>query len=353
MKVLLITDQHFGIRNDNVAFLDYYEKFYENVVFPYIDENKIDTVIDLGDTFERRKFVNFFTLSRSKEMWFDQLESRNINYYYIVGNHTAYFKNTISVNTPELVFSRYKNFHIIQSPQVVNIGGLDIVLMPWICQDNQEDAMKLIDETRAQMMFGHLEIVGFEMHRGVYVSHGLESYVFNKFELVASGHLHHRSSRGNIHYLGCPYEMDWSDYGDQKGFHIFDTETRDLTFVPNPYIMFHKVYYDDAGHSSSSILDFDAEAYRNTYVKVIVKEKTNHYWFDLFLDKLEASDPLNIEVVESDINLALEDESDVVDGAEDTMSFLKKYVTNIDADIDKNSLSLLLTDLYSEALSLE
>ena len=31
-----------------------------------------------------------------------------------------------------------------------------------------------------------------------------------------------------------------------RGFHIlFDTETRELEFIQNPYEMFHKIYYDD------------------------------------------------------------------------------------------------------------
>ena len=350
-----MTDQHFGIRNDNIAFLDYYEKFYRNIVFPYIDKHNVTNVIDLGDTFERRKFVNYFTLKRAKDMWFDQLEARGIQYDFIVGNHTSYFKNTINVNSPDLLFDRYAGYNIVDRPQVKTYDGVEIALIPWICQDNQDETMELLHNTKAQVLFGHLEIVGFEMYKGTYVDHGLESNVFSKFDLVASGHLHHKSHRGNIHYLGCPYEMTWSDYGDQKGFHVFDTDTRSLTFIPNPYTMFNKLYYDDDNHSIETLLDFDPELYTGTYVKVIVKEKNNPYWLDMFIDKLERANPLNMEIIADELSLQLEDESDIVDGVEDTVTILNKTIDAMASEISSDPVQVkkLLTSLYYEAVNLE
>ena len=43
-----------------------------------------------------------------------------------------------------------------------------------------------------------------------------------------------------------PIRDDMADYNDQRGFHIFDTETLDTEFIPNPFSMFHKIYYDDS-----------------------------------------------------------------------------------------------------------
>jgi DNA repair exonuclease SbcCD nuclease subunit len=51
---------------------------------------------------------------------------------------------------------------------------------------------------------------------------------FLKFELVMSGHFHTKSQKGNITYLGNTYQMYWNDYADQRGFHIFDTDTLKL-----------------------------------------------------------------------------------------------------------------------------
>ena len=70
MKILLITDQHFGVRNDNQYFIDHYKKFYGEVVLPFIDSHDISTVLALGDTFDRRRSINFMSLDAAKDMWF-------------------------------------------------------------------------------------------------------------------------------------------------------------------------------------------------------------------------------------------------------------------------------------------
>ena len=74
MKIALITDQHFGARGDSIIFAEYFGKFYTNYFFPYLKEHKIDTIIDLGDTFDRRKYINFNTLSMCTKYWFDEIE---------------------------------------------------------------------------------------------------------------------------------------------------------------------------------------------------------------------------------------------------------------------------------------
>ena len=111
MKIALITDQHFGCRADNVSFLDYYEEFYSRIFFPELEKRKIKTVIDLGDTFDRRKYVNYNTLKRTKEMWFDVLRNSGIELHSIVGNHTTFYKNTNDVNSLDLLVSEYDNVY--------------------------------------------------------------------------------------------------------------------------------------------------------------------------------------------------------------------------------------------------
>ena len=246
MKIALITDTHWGVRNDNIAFMDNSKKFLDEVFFPYLDANNVRTVVHLGDLVDRRKYINMQTATRLRIDFLDKLANRGLDVHMIAGNHDTYFKNTNSINAlHELVVGKY-NFTIYdQLPKEVEFDSATVLMLPWICDENREVCLHKIKTTPAQIVMGHLELAGFEMYRGSIVSHGDDRHIFDRFDMVLSGHYHHRSSDGTIHYLGSHAEFTWSDYDDRKGFHILDTETRDLTFIENPYKMFAKVWYDD------------------------------------------------------------------------------------------------------------
>lgn len=352
MKIALITDQHFGIRNDNVKFIDYYRKFYNNIFFPTIEKYNIDTIIDLGDSFDRRKYINFFTLQSAQEMFYDKLRDKNITVHSIVGNHNDYFKNTNDCNSVDLLLGGYKNVISYSEPADINIDGLDICMLPWITSDNQKQCLDHINNTKSQVLMGHLELVGFEWFRGSVSDHGDDPDLFKKFDLVYSGHYHHKSTKGNITYLGAPYEMIWSDWNDDKGFHIFDTDTRELTYIKNPYNIFHKIWYNDNDIDTTSTVKDDFSHLNDCFVKLIIKDKTNPYWFDMFVEKIEKAGPAHLQVVEDHLHLDLEDDGNLVDEAEDTLTILNKYVDSItNSNTDKQALSQLMRDLYTEALN--
>jgi DNA repair exonuclease SbcCD nuclease subunit len=353
MKIALITDTHYGARGDSSQFSKFFAKFYNNVFFPYIDEHNIKAVIHLGDVFDRRKYINFLSLKECKEFFFDPLCSRNLDTYIIAGNHDTFYKNTNEVNSVNLLLGEYQNILTFYKPWVGNFDGTEIMLMPWICSGNYKDCMEAMDNTSAQVLFGHFEINGFEMYKGSFIDSGFDANIFSKFDVVCSGHFHHKSSKGNIHYLGTPYEITWSDFNDQKGFHVFDTDTRELTFIPNPYNIFHKIHYDDLDKKMEDVLNIDFAQYKDSIVKVIIRNKSNPYWFDLFIERLEAAGVIDMQVVDDHLNLNLEDDSDIINEAEDTITILNKYVEQLDLKADKQKLETLLRDLYSEALNLE
>jgi DNA repair exonuclease SbcCD nuclease subunit len=327
MKLVLISDTHYGVRNDHTAFMDNTKDFLDNTFFPFIDSNNISTVIHLGDLLDRRKYVNINTARRLREDFLTPLKERNLDVHIITGNHDTYFKNTNDVNSiEELVVGKY-NFKTYTDATEVVFDGVPILFIPWICDDNREQILNATQTTKSQIVMGHLEIQGFEMHKGSIVSHGDDRHIFDKFDIVMSGHYHHRSSDGHIFYLGSHAEFTWSDYDDPRGFHVFDTETREITFIENPYKMFRKVWYNDADDSFLQ-KKIDYSIYRGSMVKVIVTNKTNHYWFDKFIEHLESENPIDIQIVEDNLHLDLEENEDIVDEAESTLDIFKKYIEN-------------------------
>lgn len=354
MKLALIADTHWGVRNDSSVFHDYFNKFLECNFFPYLDEHEIKTVVHLGDLVDRRKYINFVTANRLKTDFLDRLRDRDIDCHIIAGNHDVYYKNTNKINAlDELVVGKYKNVSVYTSPQTVNFDGTDILLLPWICEENHEESIDAIRTTKATVLMGHLELNGFEMFKGSISDHGLDHRIFDSFDVVCSGHFHHKSDTGSIHYLGAFAEYTWSDYDDPRGFHVFDTYTRELTFIRNPYRMFEKVWYDDVGKTAAQIIEGSQLDVSSKMVKVIVKNKTNPYFFDLFIDKLEKAGPVDVQVVEDHLHLDVVDDEEIVDEAEDTLTVCKKYISGMNLSVDQKKLDRVITSLYSEALQVE
>jgi DNA repair exonuclease SbcCD nuclease subunit len=351
MKIALITDTHWGVRNDNSAFLDNNKKFLDDIFFPYLDTHGIDTVIHLGDLVDRRKYLNINTAKRLREDFISPLHRREIRPHLIIGNHDTYFKNTNSVNSIREIYGN--DFRIFESAKEVVFDGVPILFIPWICDDNRDETLRLISTTNAQICMGHLELAGFEMYRGSPVSHGDDRGLFGRFDMVLSGHYHHRSSAGNIFYLGSHAEFTWSDYDDPKGFHILDTETRELAFIENPFKMFRKMWYNDKDVTTEALLDRDFSKYAGAYVKLIVQGKDNPFAFDLFTTKLYEANPIEVVIVEDHRNMDTIDENDLLNEAEDTLTILSKYIGTLETSVDTKELDNLMHSLYNEAMKME
>lgn len=356
--VAILGDTHFGARNDNLAFHKYFERFYSECFFPYLEEKNVDTIVQMGDMFDKRKFINFRSLMESRRYFFQQLVDRGLDVYMIVGNHDTAYKNTNEVNSPELLLGEYDNIKIWSSPGICELpDGSKLAMLPWICSDNYDESLEFIANahTKAKVLIGHLELSGFEMHKGHIHQSGMSPALFSKIPQVITGHYHHVSSKDNIQYTGSPYELTWSDYNDPRGFFILDTETLDLEFIGNPFKMFHKWYYDDdQWESIEQLEELDCGSVEGTHVKVIVKSKSNPLWFDMYIKKLEEAGVEDITVVDDSLNLQLEDDVDIVDEAEDTLTILKKYSAQVNSEfVSQDKLEKVLTNLYQEANTLE
>ena len=352
MKIALLTDTHYGIRNDNPIFIDYTEKFLNDIFFPYLEKNNITTLIHLGDIVDRRKYINYLTLNRLRNEFLEPLAAKNIETHIIAGNHDVYHKNTNIFNSlHELIGDKYLNIKTYIDPTVIKIDNVPITLVPWINDENRETTLKLIQQKKSDICLGHLELIGFEMDKNNVSTHGDDGSIFSKFDLVCSGHYHHKSTLGNINYLGCHCEFTWADYEDPKGFHILDLHTKELTFIENPYTIFKKIWYDDLKNNySKDTIDYSRLS--NKMVKIIVKNKNNPYWFDLVVDRIEKAGAFDIQVVEDNLNLINENDDSIIDEAEDTITIFKNYIEKTDLDeVTKNKLNNLMSDLYTEALS--
>ena len=346
MKIALLNDTHFGCRNDNPAFIKYQNKFYDEVFFPYLVANNITTLVHLGDVVDRRKFINHNTAHNFRENFWHRLTNLKIDTHIIIGNHDTYYKNTNEVNAIENL-NIGPDVKIYTQPREVEFDGTKIQFLPWICDDNYDDSIHAIDHSNADICFGHLEIKGFEMHGGHMNEHGLSREQFRRFEKVLSGHFHKKSDDGHIFYLGTQYEIMWSDYKCPKGFHIFDTNTRELERVENPHRIFKKFVYDDTTYDyTHQRLD----NYNDCFVKLIVSQKTKEEMYNKLIEKFY--NDINVHelvIVEDPTDIKSSVRDDVLEQGEDTLTFLRNYIDQVDTDLDKHKLKEFAKELYVEA----
>jgi DNA repair exonuclease SbcCD nuclease subunit len=345
MKIAVISDTHFGVRNDSPLFLEYSFKFFEEIFFPYLEKHGIDTVIHMGDLLDRRKYVNFNTLSQVKRRFFSPLRNRGIKVHCIPGNHDTYWKNTNDLNSLRELF--HDDLHLYEKPTTVEFDGCSILFLPWITKDNSEECEAALDETVAPVLVGHLELDGYEVMRGINHNGGMSDNILHKFDLVLSGHFHCRQFRGNVHYLGTQYDLNFSDVNEKKGFHIFDTDTKRLTFVENPYKMYHKLFYND---TETDYFKFPCERYKDCYLRVVVTRKTDEIAFSSLCEALVASGVANLSIVEELAEEAAETER--VDISKGTIELINDSIDEMELAINKEKLKNVIRELYVDSLSL-
>jgi len=351
MKVAVLNDTHCGIRNSSEIFLRNAADFYDNVFFPECEKHGITQILHLGDYYDHRKFVNFKALNHNRKHFLNKLRNYNMHMDIIPGNHDTYYKNTNDLNSLKECLGHYMNeIHIIMEPTVMEYGSLKMALVPWICQDNYEDTMNFIRDCKADWLGGHLEFSGFDVMKGIQQQHGMNHKLFEKFEMVLSGHYHTASQKDNVWYLGSQMEFFWSDAGDKKYFHIIDTETREIEKIHNPYTLFEKIVYND---EKIDYNNYDVSNLDKKFVKVVVVNKSDTFIFDRFIDRIQNQNIHELKIAENFQEFIGENVSDEGLDVEDTTQLVDDYIDGVDTDLDKGRIKTNMRELMTEAQALE
>lgn len=353
MKIAILSDLHFGVRSDSPIVLNFQKKSFSDYIFPELETMDIDAVMIAGDLVDRRKYVNYHTAKQTREHFLEPL-ARSFgaqNVFIIPGNHDIYHKNTLSTNALDELLGGY-GFNIYREPTPIQLSpSASFLMLPWICDANRQQSLEAVHNcSNMNYVLGHLELAGYEMYRGMYCEHGMDGKLFSRYRRVLTGHFHKPSQKDNINYLGAPYPMIWTDWDDDRGFNVFDTDTNELTFYRNPFELFHTLVYDDSGKELPELLNFDNEKYRDCYVKVIVERKTNDFFYEKFLERIEAvayeAKKIEGRIVQLDAGTPLE-------SCDDTLTVLRNTVKAAETEIDKTQLERFLLGLYTEAINSE
>jgi DNA repair exonuclease SbcCD nuclease subunit len=313
-----------------------------------LKENNINTVLHLGDVFDVRKNIDYLSLKWAKDVVFTPLKEMGASLVILAGNHDSFYKNTNEVNSPSLLLHEYDNITVVSEIETLNIGGRDICFIPWINTENYNGVMEHIKETPATIAMGHLQISGYIAHQGYVCEEGIDRNIFSsKFSKTFSGHFHHKNGDGKILYLGNPYQMYWNDYGDTRGFHIFDTKTTKLDFIPNPYQFFYKIFYDD---TQNDYYEKDLTCYKGTNIKLVVEKKKDLKQFDYLVSQLQDIS-IDLKIIEELFDSESLPEDFELEH-EDTLMVLEKCVDDYSEEYDINTIKNIMKSLYKEAIGM-
>ena len=352
MQIALLNDTHCDIRNSSEIFLENQTNFYSKVFFPYCEEHGINRIIHLGDYYDNRRTLNIKSINHNRKIFLEVLRQRNMRMDIIPGNHDTYYKNTNSLNSLKELLGHYMNeVLIVEEATVIDYDGCKIGLVPWINTENYDKSIDFLQNCRADVIGGHFELIGFDMMRGIKNTHGMDATLLKRFEMVLSGHFHAKSNQGNIHYLGSQMEFFWSDCDDPKYFHVFDTETRELTAVRNPYTLFEKIVYNDKEMDYNT--QYELKDLSKKFIKVVVVNKTDAFAFDRFIDRIQSQDIYELKIAENFNEFIGENVEDDGIALDDTSTLLESYVDNVETDLDKDRIKVEMSELMIEAQALE
>ena len=344
-KVIILGDTHFGARNSNQIVQHWQQKFFEECFWPYVKLNGIKRIIQLGDWFDNRKWINLGTIAFQEEGFVKPSIENNVEVDAIIGNHDTYYRHTNTPNSPKLMLSQFDNIHVHETVTKLEIDGVDFTLIPWMCRENHDECLDVI-KAGGDICVGHFDIQGFVMHPGAISVEGLKTSDFKPWNTVWSGHYHTQSQNENIHYLGTPYQMSWSDHSTKHGFWVFDTTDRSMQFIENPFRYFHRFVWNDGCEFA------DLESVNNSYVKVDVKSKTDFEAFENFIDKINLNSPYELKIIESYEEFSEENVQELIQ-INSTEDLIKEYISDVATTASKDSVTQMMLNVYSEALTVE
>jgi len=252
MKVLLTSDWHIeeGIYTSIcINYIDY--------LVHYCNANNIKDIVIAGDVFEKSsKIKNEAFLPIFFKMM--ELKDDGYNLYFLLGNHDIYNVDNASLVEAFVPFGK-----VFKKYEEINIGGRTFSFLPYTKNENDIP-------NSGDVLITHLSIADFYFDNKYHVNEkaGFSINMFNDWNIVFSGHFHKPQNQKNIVYIGSPYQMNFGEIGQEKGFVVFDTKSNEWK---------REIYEDAPKYIRIKANDFTNVNVFNCFVEVEIEEKIDNY----------------------------------------------------------------------------
>lgn len=260
MKKYMITDTHFGVRQNSIVWLKSQMKFFYDQFIPNIKKEKeIVNIYHLGDLFDSRSSINPFVASQVRQLFEDLAALENVNLIVVLGgNHDYYSPNDSTTDSINLVLRGIKKVEIItngtSSYWDEDLDEYD-AFIPWNDYFNINYLETSISLKGTKRVFIHNDLDNIEPEY---------RQLFKKYDVdVYSGHIHIPSDYGKLHNLGSCFALNFADTNQDRGYYVMNGDGSNLTFYPNiQSIKFIRLYNKEI----FSRIDFNTNDYIELYI---------------------------------------------------------------------------------------
>jgi DNA repair exonuclease SbcCD nuclease subunit len=338
-KVACISDIHLGVHQNAHTWHEIALDFAR-----WLDQElklrDIKDIIIAGDIFHNRHEIGVNTIHCARK-FFDILSNYNI--VTITGNHDCYYKDKSDINSISIL-NGYKNVTVYQELVARTINNKKFVFCPW--------GIDLQEIPLCDIIVGHFEILNFKMSSHKVCDHGFESEsLLDKSKLVITGHFHCRDHRKytngkSIIYLGSPYELDFGDREQTKGFTILDTNDLSLELVENHTTPKHKKIKISDLLDNKINLENVSDELQNNFVSLCIDRNVNEQVLNLMLSKFNQYKPRHVRTdfnIFESVQLSATELNEV---SIDIDTALHEFVNLLDTPVPKKDILDKCIDLY-------
>ena len=338
MKFLLLGDLHFGVKQDD-PWMQNIQRLAMKQAIEYSKLNGITHWIQSGDWFDVRKAITHKTMEFTREIAME-IDVAGITVDVIVGNHDMSLKQKIHPNACTELLTQFKNFNIHDRIKTVMFDSIAIDMCPWICDENQNEIMDFIENSKSKYCIGHFELTGFYFYKNM-KSNGSDPAFLRKYKKVWSGHFHTQSENRNVQYIGTPYSITSGDENDKRGFWVFDTETETTEFIENDTMWHQSITYPTS---------VNPVAFKDLSVRVFVESLDSK--FAKFESELE-NYVHDLKVITKIDSVSDFDESESQDiEVKSIVDLMDEYIDLMSdvSDVDKKEAKHISKKLYMECI---
>lgn len=256
MTNIIITDTHFGVKQNSITWFNSQSEFIYKQLIPYIESKKgYIRLIHMGDVFDSRSTISVYIANRVRQI-FKDLANVCDEIVVIAGNHDFYSPNSDEFDSLGLVLNDIPNVRLVRRETYFDGESLFI---PWYQWDNINiNAYNEIKQDSVKYVFAHTDIVTSDPK-------------INEDICIFSGHMHHPFKSGNRYNLGSCYSLDFSDCNSSRGFHVLEDDK--LKYIANEHsIRFWRIRNEDI-FKTHPLKDWD---YIELYINQSNMSKSNY-----------------------------------------------------------------------------